>query len=313
MRIRITLKGTIGIRTRSGSASKWKAVSGSALKWCGSATRFADPHWFHLDQDPTFRLNTNPDSDPDPIRIQGFNDQKLNKNYTKKKQNFFNQTAIYLSLGLHKVRPSYRRSLQLSREAIQHLKTLIKKKKNLLLWVIFALLDPDPDSGSGSTDPIESGSNPDPDPQPCPQHCYYVFSNFPLVGVWRTVGNKTDLSDKRQVSTDEGERKAKELNVMFIETSAKAGYNVKQLFRRVAEALPGRPVVLLIYRYRYLVLCSVVGLGSALICIICIDLRWFGLICIDLDWFDSPESGSVSSACCENVFFFGLSTPDFVP
>jgi len=53
------------------------------------------------------------------------------------------------------------------------------------------------------------------------------------------VGNKTDLSDKRQVSTDEGERKAKELNVMFIETSAKAGYNVKQLFRRVAEALPG--------------------------------------------------------------------------
>ncbi|RXG71542.1 Ras-related protein Rab6 [Armadillidium vulgare] len=54
-----------------------------------------------------------------------------------------------------------------------------------------------------------------------------------------TIGNKTDLSDKRQVSTEEGERKAKELNVMFIETSAKAGYNVKQLFRRVAAALPG--------------------------------------------------------------------------
>uniref|UniRef100_A0A914R0M9 Uncharacterized protein n=1 Tax=Parascaris equorum TaxID=6256 RepID=A0A914R0M9_PAREQ len=33
----------------------------------------------------------------------------------------------------------------------------------------------------------------------------------------------------RQVSTEEGERKAKELNVMFIETSAKAGYNVKQV------------------------------------------------------------------------------------
>jgi hypothetical protein len=43
------------------------------------------------------------------------------------------------------------------------------KKKFLLLWVIFALLDPDPDleSGSGSTDPIESESIPDPDPQPC--------------------------------------------------------------------------------------------------------------------------------------------------
>ena len=50
---------------------------------------------------------------------------------------------------------------------------------------------------------------------------------FPIM----LVGNKTDLSDKRQVSTEEGERKAKELNVMFIETSAKAGYNVKQLFR----------------------------------------------------------------------------------
>ncbi|XP_018586116.1 ras-related protein Rab-6A isoform X1 [Scleropages formosus] len=53
------------------------------------------------------------------------------------------------------------------------------------------------------------------------------------------VGNKTDLADKRQVSIEEGEKKAKELNVMFIETSAKAGYNVKQLFRRVAAALPG--------------------------------------------------------------------------
>jgi len=53
------------------------------------------------------------------------------------------------------------------------------------------------------------------------------------------VGNKTDLSDKRQVSTEEGERKARELNVLFVETSAKAGYNIKQLFRRVASALPG--------------------------------------------------------------------------
>ena len=53
------------------------------------------------------------------------------------------------------------------------------------------------------------------------------------------VGNKTDLSDKREVSTEEGEKKANEMGVMFIETSAKAGYNVKQLFRRVAAALPG--------------------------------------------------------------------------
>ncbi|KAG5276937.1 ras-related protein Rab-6B-like isoform X2 [Sardina pilchardus] len=53
------------------------------------------------------------------------------------------------------------------------------------------------------------------------------------------VGNKTDLEEKRQISTEEGERKARELSVMFIETSAKNGCNVKQLFRRVAAALPG--------------------------------------------------------------------------
>ncbi|XP_019343436.1 ras-related protein Rab-41 isoform X4 [Alligator mississippiensis] len=43
------------------------------------------------------------------------------------------------------------------------------------------------------------------------------------------VGNKTDLADKRQVSVEEGERKAQELNVMYVETSAKAGYNMKQV------------------------------------------------------------------------------------
>uniref|UniRef100_A0A8C4Q8W3 RAB41, member RAS oncogene family n=1 Tax=Eptatretus burgeri TaxID=7764 RepID=A0A8C4Q8W3_EPTBU len=53
------------------------------------------------------------------------------------------------------------------------------------------------------------------------------------------VGNKTDLGDKRQITMEEGEQRARELNVMFIETSAKTGYNVKQLFRRVAAALPG--------------------------------------------------------------------------
>ncbi|TNY23694.1 ras family-domain-containing protein [Rhodotorula diobovata] len=53
------------------------------------------------------------------------------------------------------------------------------------------------------------------------------------------VGNKTDLNDKRQVTTDEAEQKAKELGVMFIETSAKAGHNVKTLFRKIAQALPG--------------------------------------------------------------------------
>ena len=46
------------------------------------------------------------------------------------------------------------------------------------------------------------------------------------------VGNKTDLSvlpDKRQVSSDEGEKKAKDEGVLFMETSAKGGYNIKQV------------------------------------------------------------------------------------
>lgn len=43
----------------------------------------------------------------------------------------------------------------------------------------------------------------------------------------------------RQVSVEEGESKAQEEGVMFVETSAKAGYNVKALFRRLATALPG--------------------------------------------------------------------------
>ncbi|CAO3626697.1 unnamed protein product [Cunninghamella blakesleeana] len=52
------------------------------------------------------------------------------------------------------------------------------------------------------------------------------------------VGNKTDLNEKREVTTEEGEKRAKELNVMFIETSAKAGQNVKNLFRNIAKNLP---------------------------------------------------------------------------
>jgi GTPase SAR1 family protein len=53
------------------------------------------------------------------------------------------------------------------------------------------------------------------------------------------VGNKTDLSEKRQVSAEEGEDKATKEGIMFIETSAKVGFNVKTLFRKLATALPG--------------------------------------------------------------------------
>jgi len=52
------------------------------------------------------------------------------------------------------------------------------------------------------------------------------------------VGNKTDLADKRQVSLEEGEEKAKKEDILFIETSAKAAYNIKALFKKLANALP---------------------------------------------------------------------------
>jgi Ras-related protein Rab-6A len=53
------------------------------------------------------------------------------------------------------------------------------------------------------------------------------------------VGNKTDLNDKREVTAQQGEEEAKKHNLMFVETSAKVGHNVKTLFKRIAQALPG--------------------------------------------------------------------------
>jgi hypothetical protein len=69
--------------------------------------------------------------DPDPDTA--FDDQY-------KKTDFFFKTtiAVYLSLGLHKRRPSYRRSLQPPKENIQHFIYCF-----LFYWVIFTLLDPD--------------------------------------------------------------------------------------------------------------------------------------------------------------------------
>ncbi len=98
-----------------------------------------------------FKLNT----DPDPIRIQGFNDQKLKKNYCWKKITFFCvKTTIYLSLGLHRERPSYRRSLQLLKEAIQHFKKLTFKiffyfcGSFLSSWIRIRIPNPDPGSAT---------------------------------------------------------------------------------------------------------------------------------------------------------------------
>ena len=53
------------------------------------------------------------------------------------------------------------------------------------------------------------------------------------------VGNKTDLGEKREVTAQQGEEESKRLGCMFVETSAKVGHNVKGLFKKIAQALPG--------------------------------------------------------------------------
>ena len=41
------------------------------------------------------------------------------------------------------------------------------------------------------------------------------------------------------MTLEEATQKANELNIMFMETSAKAGHNVKSLFKKIAMSLPG--------------------------------------------------------------------------
>ncbi len=95
-----------------------------------------------------------------PIRIQYGSGSRAfmtknweNKNYSwkKKKKNFWSKTTIYLSLGLYKERPSYRRSLQLSKEAIQFFNTWTFKQifyfcgSFLPSWIRIRIPNPDSD------------------------------------------------------------------------------------------------------------------------------------------------------------------------
>jgi Ras-related protein Rab-6A len=52
------------------------------------------------------------------------------------------------------------------------------------------------------------------------------------------VGNKSDMADKRQVTLEEAEEKAREHGAMVAEASAKAGHNIRGVFRQIAQALP---------------------------------------------------------------------------
>lgn len=56
------------------------------------------------------------------------------------------------------------------------------------------------------------------------------------------VGNKCDLQNERVVTKEEGEAKAQEVGAIFRETSAKQGYNVKPLFKKIATELAGMEI-----------------------------------------------------------------------
>lgn len=50
-------------------------------------------------------------------------------------------------------------------------------------------------------------------------------------------GNKSDLTSKRTVTKDEGEAKAQRTNCLFIETSAKTGTGIQNLFTKVCDLI----------------------------------------------------------------------------
>ena len=51
------------------------------------------------------------------------------------------------------------------------------------------------------------------------------------------IGNKKDLEEQRQVKYEEGEKLAKNNNLLFLETSAKSAENVQEAFLQTAEKI----------------------------------------------------------------------------
>ncbi|MHA1754133.1 MAG: Rab family GTPase [Candidatus Odinarchaeia archaeon] len=51
------------------------------------------------------------------------------------------------------------------------------------------------------------------------------------------VGNKADLENERKVSTKEGENKARNLNLKFVETSAKDGTKIDETFKQITQLM----------------------------------------------------------------------------
>ena len=57
-------------------------------------------------------------------------------------------------------------------------------------------------------------------------------NNAPKTVLMILIGNKRDLEDNRKVSKDEGRELAKKNGMEFLETSAKTGKNVEEVFKR---------------------------------------------------------------------------------
>ncbi len=57
------------------------------------------------------------------------------------------------------------------------------------------------------------------------------------------VGNKCDMEDSRQVSTDEGKELAEHYNVRFLETSAKDCKNVEEAFIMMTREIKSRVAI----------------------------------------------------------------------
>jgi Ras-related protein Ral-A len=63
-------------------------------------------------------------------------------------------------------------------------------------------------------------------------------TNIPAI----LIGNKIDLADKRKITAEEAEQKARSWSIKFIETSAKTKYNVDKAFcelMRIVRPLKG--------------------------------------------------------------------------